>query len=166
VGVSQDSQIRADAFGGPGGNVHLIAEVFLTDPESLVSASSARGIQGTVDIRALVTNLSGVVAPLTPDFARATALLRDRCAARLQEGTVSSFVVRGRASVPTTYDGLLPSRLYAPQGPRTLPPGAEQPPVEHSDTPQEWHRTNLAGRVQETSELAFPVLPLVLSCAH
>jgi len=164
--LSQRSQIRADAFGGPGGNVRLVAEVFLTDSESQVSASSARGIHGTVDIRALVTNLSGVVAPLAPDFARATALLRDRCAARLHEGTVSSFVVRGRASVPTTYDGLLPSRLYASQGQRTLPTGADQPPVEPPGTPQEWRYAKPAERVQGTSEPVFPVPPLVLSCAY
>jgi len=163
--VSQRSQIRADAFGGPGGNVRLIAEVFLTDPESLVSASSARGIQGTVDIRAPVTNLSGVVAPLAPDFARATALLRDRCAARLWEGTVSSFVVRGRASVPTTYDGLLPSRLYEPQGQRTILTGADQPLLEPPGTAQARRRANPTGSVQETSGLVFPVPPLMLSCA-
>src|SRR5207249_8981686 len=121
---------RAEAFGGPGGNVRLVAEVFLADPESRVSASSALGISGTVDIQAPVTNLSGVVAPLSPDFARTTALLRDRCAARLREGTVSSFVVRGRPSLPATYDGPLPSRLYEPQRQQTTPAGARQPPME------------------------------------
>jgi large exoprotein involved in heme utilization and adhesion len=96
------SQIRADAFGGSGGNVRIVTEVFLANPASSVSASSALGISGTVDIQAPVTNLSGVVAPLTPDFARATALLQDRCAARLWEGTVSTFVMRGHPSPPTS----------------------------------------------------------------
>ncbi len=111
--VLQRSQVRADALGGPGGNVRIVGEVFLADPESRVSASSALGITGTVDIQAPVTNLSGLVAPLPPDFASATALLRDRCAARLREGAVSSFVERGRDGVPATPDGVLPSRLYS-----------------------------------------------------
>ena len=38
--VLSRSQIRADAFGGPGGNVRINAGVFLADPGSQVSASS------------------------------------------------------------------------------------------------------------------------------
>ena len=48
VGCAQAAEYPADAFGGPGGNVHLIAEVFLADPLSQVSASSALGINGIV----------------------------------------------------------------------------------------------------------------------
>jgi len=109
--VAGGSQLVANAFGGSGGNIRINAGVFLADPESRVSASSAQGIRGTVDIRAPVTTLSGVVSPLPPEFAPAPALLRDRCAARLREGTVSSFVERGRDDVPATPDGVLPSRL-------------------------------------------------------
>ncbi len=111
--VSQRSQIRADAFGGPGGNVRLVAEVFLADPESRVSASSTLGIAGTVDIRAPVSNLSGVVAPLSQRFVSEAGLLRDRCAARLRGGAVSSFVERGRDGVPANPEGVLPGRLYS-----------------------------------------------------
>jgi hypothetical protein len=73
-----------------------------------VSASSTLGIDGQVDIRAPVTNLSGVVSPLPSGFAPSTTLLYDRCAARLQEGRVSSFVKRGRAGVPAAPGGVLP----------------------------------------------------------
>ena len=54
--VMQGSQVRADAFGGPGGNVRIVAGVFLADPESRVSASSALGINGVVNIQAPVTS--------------------------------------------------------------------------------------------------------------
>jgi hypothetical protein len=87
--------------------------VFLADPESQISASSALGIAGTVDIQAPVSNLSGVVAPLSQRFVSEAALLRDRCAARLREGAVSSFVERGRDGVPANPEGVLPSRLYS-----------------------------------------------------
>jgi hypothetical protein len=87
--------------------------VFLADPESRVSASSALGIAGTVDIQAPVSNLSGLVTPLPPEFAPATAFLRDRCAARLREGAVSSLVERGRDGVPANPEGVLPNRLYS-----------------------------------------------------
>jgi hypothetical protein len=83
----------------------------LTDPATRVSASSALGIQGLVEIRAPVTSLSGAVAPLPQEFAPLAELLRDRCAARLREGTVSRFVVGGRDGVPLEPGSLLPSPL-------------------------------------------------------
>lgn len=125
--VVEGSQISANAFGGRGGNIHIGAEVFLADPPSQVTASSVLGITGTVDIQAQVTNLSGLVAPLPQDFARAAALLQDQCATRLREGTVSTFVARGRASLPAAYDGPLPSRLYTPQRPSDTPIPPQRP---------------------------------------
>jgi len=110
--VLENSQIRANAFAGRGGKIQITAGVFLADPASQVSASSALGINGVVDIRAPIADLSGTVTPLPQQFAQTAVLLRDRCAARLQEGTVSSLVERGRDGVPANPDGVLPSRLY------------------------------------------------------
>jgi filamentous hemagglutinin family protein len=109
--IMQNSQIRANAFAGRGGNIQITAEVVLADPASQVSASSMLGIDGQVDIQAPVTDLSGVFSPLPSGFAPATALLRDRCAARLQEGTVSSLVKRGRDGMPAAPGGVLPGVL-------------------------------------------------------
>jgi large exoprotein involved in heme utilization and adhesion len=109
--VMQGSQVRADAFGGPGGNVRIVAGVFLADPESRVSASSALNIPGTVDIQAPVTSISGAVAPLPQEFARISELLRDRCAGRLREGRVSRLVLGGRDGVPSEPGSLLLSPL-------------------------------------------------------
>jgi large exoprotein involved in heme utilization and adhesion len=109
--ILEGSQIRADAFGGPGGNVRIVSDVFLRDPASLVSASSARGIQGTVDIRAPVTSLSGAVAPLPQAFVSAAALLPARCAARLSGGRYSSLVVGGPDGLPLDPGSVLPSPL-------------------------------------------------------
>jgi hypothetical protein len=109
--ILEGSQIRADAFGGPGGNVRIVSDVFLRDPASLVSASSALGIQGTVDIRAPVTSLSGAVAPLPQAFVSAAALLPARCTARLSGGRNSSLVVGGPEGLPLDPGGMLPSPL-------------------------------------------------------
>jgi large exoprotein involved in heme utilization and adhesion len=109
--VMQGSQVRADAFGGPGGNVRIVAGVFLADPESRVSASSALGINGVVNIQAPVTSISGAVAPLPQEFARISELLRDRCAGRLREGRVSRLVLGGRDGVPSEPGSLLLSPL-------------------------------------------------------
>jgi filamentous hemagglutinin family protein len=166
--VLERGQITANAFAGRGGNIQITAGVFLADPASQVSASSALGIDGAVDIQAPVTNLSGVVAPLSPDFARATALLQDRCAARLREGTVSTFMVRGRPSPATSYDHPLPSRLYTPQRPQPTPAGAGSPPEEIPAPPEGRLLREPAGHEQETSTWTLPSsqLALALSCAR
>jgi hypothetical protein len=109
--ILDGSQIRADAFGGPGGNIRLVADVFLADPACRVSASSALGIQATVDIRAPVTSLSGALAPLPQTFVRAAALLPARCTARLSGGKYSSLVLGGRDGLSLDPGGVLPSPL-------------------------------------------------------
>jgi hypothetical protein len=121
------SQIRADAFGGPGGNVRIAAEVFLASPDSVVSASSTLGVAGTVDIRAPITNLSGVLAPLPAAFVSAAALLPARCAVRLSEGKASSLVVGGRDGLPFDPGGLLPSPLTLDERLMSVPTVTEEP---------------------------------------
>jgi large exoprotein involved in heme utilization and adhesion len=109
--VADGSQIVANAFGGRGGNILINAGVFLADPASLVSASSALGIQGTVNIQAPVTALSGALAPLPQTVVQVAALLPARCAARYRGGTVSSFVLGRRGGLPLEPGGVLPSPL-------------------------------------------------------
>jgi large exoprotein involved in heme utilization and adhesion len=109
--VLRHSHITANAQAGHGGRIDIVAEVFLADPDSVVDASSQAGIDGEVNIEAVVSNLSDVVRPLSQDLASETPLLRDRCAARLHQGLISSFVERERAGIPSSPDGLLPSRF-------------------------------------------------------
>jgi large exoprotein involved in heme utilization and adhesion len=132
--ILQRGQVRADAFGGPGGNVRIVAGVFLADPASQVSASSALGINGVVNIQAPVTSLSGAVAPLPQEFAAVAALLRDRCAGRLREGRVSRLVLGGRDGVPSEPGSLL------------LSPLIQTDPREHGERTG---RPARAGQVQE-----------------
>jgi filamentous hemagglutinin family protein len=109
--IAEGSQIVANAFEGMGGNIRLGAEVFLADPVSLVSASSALGISGIVDIRAPVTTLSGTLAPLPQVFVSAAALLPARCVARWSGGKASSLVLGGRDGPPSDPSGVLSSPL-------------------------------------------------------
>jgi large exoprotein involved in heme utilization and adhesion len=109
--VLEGSQIIANAFEGMGGNIRIEAGVFLADPASLVSASSTLGLQGTVNIQAPVTSLSGTLAPLPQAFVNVAALLPARCAARAQGGRYSSLVLGGRDGLPADPSGVLPSPL-------------------------------------------------------
>jgi hypothetical protein len=90
--VLQNSQILAKAVQGQGGNISLIANnAVLVDPLSVLDASSALGVSGSVDIQAPIQNLSGTLAPLPEDNAPVTALYGARCAAG-SGGHFSTFV--------------------------------------------------------------------------
>ncbi|MCI0407001.1 MAG: hypothetical protein L0191_00315, partial [Acidobacteria bacterium] len=123
--VLDGSRIRADAFGGPGGNITIVADVFLIQDsrgmvpaniKDVVTASSALSTQGTISIQADITDVSGTLAQLPVGVLEAAALLRASCAARLAGGKVSTLVVAGREGLPLEPGGLLPSPLLA-EGP-------------------------------------------------
>jgi large exoprotein involved in heme utilization and adhesion len=103
--VLDRSQIRTQAFGGPGGNIRIGAEAFLASSESVVSASS------TLEIAAAVTNPSEAIALPPPAFVRAEALLPARCAARFKGGSSSSLVLGGHDGLPLEPGSVLPSPL-------------------------------------------------------
>lgn len=109
--VLNHSSITANAFGGPGGNVRIASDVFLASPDSSVTASSALGVDGLVDIQSPITSVSGGFAPLPESFVSTGELLPARCATRLRDGKASSFVVRGRDALPPAPDGVLPSPM-------------------------------------------------------
>jgi large exoprotein involved in heme utilization and adhesion len=110
--ILNNSQVIARAVEGNGGNINIGADVFLASPTSVVDASSQKGISGTIDIRGAVSNLSGLITPLPQGYLSTAILSEDRCAGRLREGQVSSFVVTGREGMPLQPGGVLPSPLY------------------------------------------------------
>jgi filamentous hemagglutinin family protein len=113
------SQIIANAFGGPGGNVQIVANVFLASPDSVVTASSALSTPGTVNIQAPIVDFSGSLAPLPEDTFQATSLLRQSCPAKLSGGKLSSLVVGSREGLPWEPGVLMPSPLYRTDPPST-----------------------------------------------
>jgi len=108
----KQSQIVANAFAGTGGNIGIVADSLLADPGSTIDASSALGVSGTVDIRAAINNVSGLVTPLSGEYVSAAALLRERCIARIRGGKYSSFVLGGRDGIPVEPGNLMPGILY------------------------------------------------------
>jgi hypothetical protein len=109
--VLNNGHIIANAFEGRGGNIRIIAGTFLADPESTVDASSEKGIDGTVDIRAPITDVTRKLKPLPKRFKSPTELLLESCIARLRGGEYSSFIVGGRDGLPLQPGSFLPSPL-------------------------------------------------------
>ncbi|PYQ06434.1 MAG: hypothetical protein DMF83_12335 [Acidobacteria bacterium] len=124
--ILNGSEIRADAFGGPGGNINIFAGIFLTS-NSILSASSALGLPGTIGIQAGVTDVSSSVGQLPESVLQAATLLRAACATRLAGGESSSLVVSGREGVPAEPGGALPSPLVA-EGPADSPLSLDESP--------------------------------------
>jgi large exoprotein involved in heme utilization and adhesion len=102
-----NSSIIANAFGGAGGNITIIADNFLASASSLIEASSALSTPGVIEIRSPENNVESSIAQLPAAFLDAAALLRGLCTAR-RTGAPSSFVVAGRGGVPLDADGYLP----------------------------------------------------------
>ena len=107
--VLKDSHVIANAHEGKGGNIDITADTYLADWTSTVSASSALGISGQVDINSPLVNLSGLLSPLPTTFADITELLADDCETRYKYRKVSSLVVRGRDALPAQPGDLWPS---------------------------------------------------------
>jgi len=110
--ILQNSRIMANAFEGNGGNISITAGLFMADPSSVVSASSAMGVNGEVNIHAPVTNISGSIAALQNNYSSAASLLHKSCAVRMSGGEYSSLVVQGDDGLPIGPGDLLPSPLY------------------------------------------------------
>ena len=108
--VLQGGQIVAKAFAGSGGAIDIIAgSAFISDPASIVDASSTLGISGTINIQSPLQNVGGELAALSQEFSSAAALLAQQCAARAAGGTFSTFVVSAREGVPVEPGGFLAS---------------------------------------------------------
>jgi tetratricopeptide (TPR) repeat protein len=99
--VLNHSTLRADATGeagGDGGNIAIEGEWIFASPDSVLSASSRSGVQGTVVVRAPDANLSGDLTALPESFVDASELFKTACASRGAE-RVGSFLVEERAGV-------------------------------------------------------------------
>jgi filamentous hemagglutinin family protein len=106
----QNSQVRAEAVQGQGGNITIVAGTFLADQTSLVSASSEFGLSGTVNIQSPVSSLSGTLATLPQRPLQVRHLLSQRCAAQ-GNGRLSSLVVAGRDRLPAEPGGWMMSPM-------------------------------------------------------
>jgi filamentous hemagglutinin family protein len=105
--VLQNSQIIANAFEGPGGNINIIAGQLIADPNTVISASSALGIDGSVNIDAPDSDVSAGLAVLSESLVDAAGLMRASCGAA--RAGLSSLVQVGRGGLPSDPDDYLPS---------------------------------------------------------
>jgi large exoprotein involved in heme utilization and adhesion len=133
--VLDQSNIIAQAIQGHGGNIAINANQFFQSADSVVSATSAQGISGTIEIIGPRVDLNGALLVLSSELRSAAQVLRNSCAA--QAGLPqSSLVEGGRGGLPQNPDATLPAlyiagREMSPTSP-TLP--GSPPPVPAQQT--------------------------------
>jgi large exoprotein involved in heme utilization and adhesion len=98
-----NGHISANAHGGAGGNIRIVSDYFLTSGASVVEASSALGVDGSVRIESVETQVTDGLEGPRAEYLDASALLRPRCAARAP-GQASTFTVSGRGGPPPDPD--------------------------------------------------------------
>jgi large exoprotein involved in heme utilization and adhesion len=110
--VLDQSSIIAQAIEGHGGNITINAGEFIASSDSVISASSALGISGTIEIIGPRVDLNGALVVLSSELRSATQVLRNSCAA--QAGLPqSSLVEGGRGGLPQDPDATLPALYIA-----------------------------------------------------
>jgi tetratricopeptide (TPR) repeat protein len=106
ISVLDSSEIRADAFGGDGGNIDLNSQYLIATPTSVISASSELGNAGVINVAAPDIAIVASLTSLPADFLAAATLFRPRCEVR-ETDQGSSLVVVNRVGVPASPEGLL-----------------------------------------------------------
>jgi len=94
--VVQNANISANAFGGPGGNIRIVAGQFVSSSDSVISASSQKSIDGDIDIVAPNVDVAASLTPLPTDFLDASRLLSEHC----RDASKRSTLIANTASMP------------------------------------------------------------------
>jgi filamentous hemagglutinin family protein len=113
--VLNGSEIRANAFEGKGGNIRIVADQFIASPDSRVTASSALGIDGQVEISSPETDIAAGLQALPASFLDATRVMTTPCAQR-SGADVIRLVVRQYEVLPDSPYAL---RSHLPSPKRT-----------------------------------------------
>jgi large exoprotein involved in heme utilization and adhesion len=104
--ILNQSNILANAFGGPGGNINIVADNFIISAQSSVDASSALGLDGTVNISSPDAEVAEELAVLPANYLDVTSLMSERCGTT---AGASSLVDAGPGGLVVDPDGYLPS---------------------------------------------------------
>jgi large exoprotein involved in heme utilization and adhesion len=125
--VLNQSSIIAQAVQGHGGNIRIDAGEFLASADSIVSASSALGISGTIEIVGPRVDLNGALIVLSSELRSAAQVLRNSCAA--QAGLPQSNLREaGRGGLPQDPDATLPALYIAGRDMSPASPTVPGPP--------------------------------------
>jgi filamentous hemagglutinin family protein len=120
--ILENSQIQANAHGGPGGNITLIADYLLYSGPTAIEASSALSTPGNINVQAVAVDAGSLQVTDTPDPLDVTQWAQVPC--HRYQGKVSRLTMAGYDAHPTPMDDLLsslPLRALRPTEPLSVP---------------------------------------------
>jgi large exoprotein involved in heme utilization and adhesion len=97
--VFDGSRIEANAQRGRGGNITIRADQLIRTPDSVIQASSAESVSGTINITAPNVDVASSLVVLPETFLDASSRLREACATQGGRPT-SSLVAGGQGGLP------------------------------------------------------------------
>ncbi|MDM8524140.1 CHAT domain-containing protein [Desulfococcaceae bacterium HSG8] len=153
--ILNNSSIKARAYGGNGGNIHIAADQFIRSSDSIVDASSELGIDGETKIESPDTDIGGGMTVLPGNYTDPSRWLRTACADRSGED-ISRLTQKQRDAVPTSPDDWLASP------PQPFEPAPDQSPLLSDDSllprgAELYHKGDFGGAVR-LWEQALPML--------
>jgi large exoprotein involved in heme utilization and adhesion len=103
-----DSFVVAEAINKNGGNILITPDVLLVSTDSIITASSAKGVSGEVEETSPDQDLAGQLVTLPGSLYSVEATLQDICAVKLG-GDFSSFITAPNGGLPLEPGGWMPS---------------------------------------------------------
>jgi hypothetical protein len=110
--ILNHSRITAEAIEGHGGNITINAGEYIASADSTVSATSQKGISGTVEIGGPRVDVNGALVVLSSELRGLVAVQREACAAR-GDRPISTLVEAGRGGLPQDPEATLPALYIA-----------------------------------------------------
>ena len=95
-----NSNISANALEGKGGSIAIAAEGVFLDNSSQITATSALGIDGSVDLNTQIDPTQGVVKLSATVINAESLVAQNLCVATSEQKQGSSFVITGKGGLP------------------------------------------------------------------
>jgi filamentous hemagglutinin family protein len=124
--ILENSHVQANAHGGPGGNITLVADKILRSGPSVIEASSALSTPGDVDVQAVEVDAGSLQAAAEAKPLDAAQWQEVPCRLR-RRSRVSQLIMAGYDAHPTPMDDLLSSVLLYAMSPLRQTPELHTP---------------------------------------
>ena len=107
------SKIIANAYEGNGGNILIVAENFIKSQNSMIEASSEKGIDGLIDIQINNSNNNYNMNTFNDNYLDAASLLKNTCDKR-SGVNISEFVLQQKDGTGPFFDDCLEIPIIIP----------------------------------------------------
>jgi hypothetical protein len=134
--ILDHSEILAQAFGGNGGNITIIAAELIETDDSLISASSKFGLSGTILVETPGTDVTGSIDELSGKFGEAPKITGAACATAAAAENDSSLTLGSTGGLPPTGDRAMAGNYFVDHAATTAERGSEHIQLARSEGSQ------------------------------